>query len=208
MSDDDTPYPTEIKLHQRTRTLELAFGDGASFMLPAEYLRVYSPSADTQLERERGRWVAGREQVAITRITPVGNYAIRLSFDDGHDTGVYSWQTLYELGSAQEQNWRAYLDGLQAQGVARRAQAGGPRLRLLYFARLVDRLGRSGEEIEAPASVSTVAALLDWLRQRGGHWATFLKDQDVRVTVNREFAAPERPVHDGDEVAIVPSHPH
>jgi DUF971 family protein len=110
-------YPTEIKLHKHSRLLEVTFEDGACFKLSCEYLRVFSPSAET-----RGHWtghqklVTGKEVVNITDINPVGNYAVRLIFDDGHSTGIYSWNTLYDLGINQDYNWKDYLHRLAGVG--------------------------------------------------------------------------------------------
>ncbi len=111
-------YPTEIKLHKHFRLLEVTFEDGANFKLPCEYLRVFSPSAET-----RGHWtgcqklVTGKEVVNITDINPIGNYAVRLIFDDGHSTGIYSWSKLYDLGTNQDLNWKNYLRCLAGVGV-------------------------------------------------------------------------------------------
>lgn len=113
--------PTEIKLRKSSRLLELSFEDGATFSLPFEYLRVYSPSAEVK-GHGPGQEVlqTGKEDVDITRIDPVGHYAIRLVFSDGHDTGLYSWTYLRELGDNQAANWQSYLDRLKAAGYARR----------------------------------------------------------------------------------------
>ncbi len=122
------PRPTEIQLHQRSRVLEIAFDDGVCFKLPCEYLRVFSPSAEVH-GHGPGQQVlqVGKEQVGITAIEPIGNYAIRLMFDDGHDTGIYSWDYLYELGKAQHENWRAYLERLKTVGYVRRERGIGGR---------------------------------------------------------------------------------
>ena len=114
--------PTDIRLHQKSRVLEIAFEDGPRFTLPCEYLRVYSPSADVQ-GHSSGQQVLqrGKEEVAITNIEPVGNYAIRLVFDDGHATGLYTWTYLYELGAKQAQKWQAYLRRLDEAGYRRHA---------------------------------------------------------------------------------------
>lgn len=113
--------PTEIKLHQKSRSLEISFDDGAHFDLPCEYLRVYSPSAEVR-GHGPGQEVlqVGKEQVNISAIDPVGSYAVRLHFDDGHNTGLYSWALLYELGAHQQEKWQAYLERLQRAGHARR----------------------------------------------------------------------------------------
>lgn len=115
--------PTEIKLHQKSRILEVNFADGQRFQLECEYLRVYSPSAEVQ-GHGPGQQVLqyGKEFVNISAIEPVGNYAIVLRFDDGHDTGIYSWDLLYELGINKDRYWQAYLDRLKEAGYDRRDQ--------------------------------------------------------------------------------------
>ncbi len=109
--------PTEITLHKSKRTLEIAFEDGQRFELPCEYLRVYSPSAEVQ-GHGPGQEVlqVGKEEVNIEKIEQVGTYAIQPSFDDGHNSGIYAWDTLYDLGVNYEQNWQNYLDRLKAAG--------------------------------------------------------------------------------------------
>lgn len=114
------PKPTEIRLHQRSRKLEVQFDDGSAFELPCEYLRVMSPSAEVQGHGPGQQvLVAGKAGVGIQAIHPVGHYAVLLSFDDGHDTGIYSWDTLYQLGRDYEQRWAGYLQALQAAGLQR-----------------------------------------------------------------------------------------
>ena len=120
----DTPKPTDIKLHSKSRILEIAFDDGSQFELPCEYLRVYSPSAEVR-GHGPGQEVlqVGKENVNIREIEPVGTYAVILKFDDGHDTGIYSWETLHELGSNRLEYWRTYLERLRDAGHRREAQA-------------------------------------------------------------------------------------
>jgi DUF971 family protein len=114
------PLPTEIRLDKATQVLEVAFDDGAQFHLPAEYLRVESPSAEVQGHGPGDKkLIPGRRHVGIIAIEPVGNYAVRLVFDDLHDTGIYSWEYLHELGRDREQRWLAYLDALKAKGLRR-----------------------------------------------------------------------------------------
>ncbi len=108
-SGDHEPVPTEIQLHQKSRVLEIGFDDGARFRLPVEYLRVFSPAAEMRTARQRGEFLTGKESVNITQITPVGSYAVQLHFDDGHETGLYAWKTLYELGRDLDKQWPAYL---------------------------------------------------------------------------------------------------
>ena len=113
--------PTDINLHKVSRVLELTFDDGSNFKLPAEYLRVYSPSAEVQ-GHSPGQEVLqiGKQDVAIDNIEPIGHYAIRLVFDDNHDSGIFSWDYLYELGLTYEDRWQAYLDRLEAGGHKRK----------------------------------------------------------------------------------------
>ncbi|MFQ5959053.1 MAG: gamma-butyrobetaine hydroxylase-like domain-containing protein, partial [Alphaproteobacteria bacterium] len=108
-------WPVEIRLKQAEKLLEVAFDDGTTFTYPAEYLRVESPSAEVQGHGPgQKQIVAGRRHVGILAIEPVGNYAIRIRFDDLHDTGIYPWTYLYELGADRETIWQAYLDALAA----------------------------------------------------------------------------------------------
>jgi len=115
-------HPTELKLHQKSRLLEIAFDDGARFHLPCEYLRVYSPSAEV---RGHGPATAklqlGKEQVNITDLLPVGRYAVKIVFDDGHDSGLYDWNYLYTLGEKRQLLWALYLEKLARAGERRSA---------------------------------------------------------------------------------------
>ena len=115
-----SPWPTELRLHKDRKALTVAFDNGESFELSAEYLRVRSPSAEVQghSPAER-RTVAGKRDVQILELNPVGNYAVRLTFDDMHSTGIFSWDYLFELGRNREAYWRQYLDELQAKKLSR-----------------------------------------------------------------------------------------
>jgi DUF971 family protein len=115
-----SPWPTELKLDKDKRTLTVSFDDGARYDLPAEILRVLSPSAEVQGHSPEQRvTVPGKKNVRISRIEPVGNYAVRIAFDDGHDTGLYMWEYLRDLGENQEPLFQSYLDDLAAKGLAR-----------------------------------------------------------------------------------------
>lgn len=118
--DKGTPTPTQIVVHARSRVLELGFSDGASFRLPFELLRVYSPSAEVR-GHGPGQEVlqVGKREVGITAVEPVGHYAIQPHFDDGHSTGIFSWDYLHWLGTHQDRLWQEYLDRLQAAGASR-----------------------------------------------------------------------------------------
>ena len=114
--------PTGITLHQKSRVLEIAFSDGRSFRLPYEYLRVYSPSAEVRGHGPGQETLQiGKHDVTITAVEPVGHYALRPTFSDGHSTGIYSWEYLYELGERQDDLWRRYLERLAAAGASRQA---------------------------------------------------------------------------------------
>ena len=112
--------PTGITLHQKSRVLEIAFSDGRSFRLPCEYLRVFSPSAEVR-GHGPGQEVlqVGKRAVDIRALEPVGSYAVQPQFSDGHNTGIYSWDYLYELGENQEKYWSQYLEKLAAAGASR-----------------------------------------------------------------------------------------
>lgn len=116
------PTPTEIKLHRKSRILEVSFDDGRRFELPCELLRVYSPSAEVR-GHGPGQEVLqlGKEQVTITEIRPVGNYAICPTFSDGHNSGIFTWEMLYNLGVHQRELWGEYLRRLQESGYEREA---------------------------------------------------------------------------------------
>jgi DUF971 family protein len=120
--DRTTPQPTEIKLHQASRVLEITFSDGASFRLPYEYLRVYSPSAEVRGHGPGQETLqVGKRDVTIADVEPVGVYALRPTFSDGHDTGIYSWDLLYDLGTRQDELWQRYLQRLEAAHQSRDA---------------------------------------------------------------------------------------
>lgn len=110
-------YPLTISLHKQSKVLEIVYDDGKIFELPCEYLRVFSPSAEVK-GHGPGQEVlqTGKENININEVQPVGNYAVRLVFDDGHGTGLYTWNYLYELGENQENNWREYLRKLSKLG--------------------------------------------------------------------------------------------
>ena len=113
-------WPDEIRYVSEDKRLEVDFDNGVQFSYPAELLRVESPSAEVQgHSASEKKIVAGRKHVGIMEIEPVGNYAIRIKFDDLHDTGLFSWQYLYELGENRDEIWQTYLDGLEAQGLSR-----------------------------------------------------------------------------------------
>ena len=120
MSPKTAPWPTELRLRKDRRTLTIAFDGGESFDLAAEYRRVRSPSAEVQGHSpDERKTVAGKKNVAILEVHPIGNYAVRLVFDDMHSTGLYRWDSLFELGRDRDARWQEYLDELAGKGLSR-----------------------------------------------------------------------------------------
>lgn len=118
--DRDTPIPSEIKLHQKSRRLELIYGESESYALDFEYLRVYTPSAEARGHGPGQETLqTGKRNVDIKSIEPVGTYALRLVFSDGHDSGLYSWDLLYNLGKHHDELWQDYLTQIETQGLSR-----------------------------------------------------------------------------------------
>jgi len=198
--------PVDIKLHSKSRLLVVNFSDGMAFELPCEYLRVFSRAKEV---RTMDAPVVGKENVNITGIEPQGQYAVRLLFDDGHETGIYSWDTLYELGEKRQENWQNYLDRVTAMGVKRRDETtGAPRsIRLLYFTYLAKQLRRESEEVRIPDSVTDVKTLVAWLKREKQQQAHLFQDGSFQVVVNKQFSEPFTRLEDGDEVGLVPTSP-
>ena len=119
----NTPHPIEIKLHQKSRILDIAFSDGRTFQFPCEFLRVYSPSAEVS-GHGPGQEVlqTGKKMINIRKIEPIGNYAIQLSFTDGHNTGLYPWDLLYDYGLNQDKMWQRYLQRMEEAGASRETE--------------------------------------------------------------------------------------
>lgn len=202
---NQSPTPVEINLHSKSRLLALRFNDGASFELPCEYLRVFSTAAEVKASDTP---ITGKESVNIEKIEPQGQYAIRLVFDDGHDTGIFSWSTLYSLGVEQKRNWQNYLAKLEAMGYQRQTDAQKSRvIKLFYFAWLANKIGKESEELQLPESITTIAELLKLMRMRRPEIAPVFDEALLRPTVNKQFAEMFTRLDDGDEVALVPNQP-
>jgi len=119
-----TPHPTALTLHQASRVLEITYADGRTFRLPYEFLRVYSPSAEVRGHGPGQETLqVGKREVGISTVESVGHYAIRPTFSDGHDSGIYSWEYLYDLGDRHDDLWQRYLDRLAEAGASRDAKA-------------------------------------------------------------------------------------
>ncbi len=196
--------PTGIKLHRKSRLLEISFSDEQSFMYPCEYLRVFAAS---QGQGEAGL-VSGKQRVEITQLEPQGTEALQLSFDDGF-TGTLDWQTLHELGVNYERNWQGYLQALQDNHLPREedrvtAANGKVTIKLVYFIQLAKLTGKDEEQVELPPAVTNVETLLSWMCTRRPGWETAFAPDRVQVTVNRHFSEPFTRIEHGDEVALVP----
>jgi DUF971 family protein/molybdopterin converting factor small subunit len=206
MADQATRHhPTDINLHRKSRILSVSFDDGSTFQLPCEYLRVFSRAAEV---RTMDRPVTGKEEVNIESVEPQGQYAVRIVFDDGHDTGIYSWDTLHALGADREKNWSGYLQALECIGYRRQeTQQAEKRINLLYFNWMAQKMRKEIEELTVPPSVADVDALLLWLGRRKPGAAPLFDKERVRVTINKQFTEGFSELHDGDEVGIVPTSP-
>ena len=198
-----SPVPEELKLNRQARELHIRFDDGAQFVLPCEYLRVFSPSAEVKTARARGDLVTDKQGVNIERIEPYGTYAVRLYFSDGHDTGIYSWESLYQLGQDRQKNWQQYLIDLEQRNLS--TTEGRERaITILLFAALADKLGMKRLDVVLPSETATVAELLYWLRQRGDDWHEAIDPGRLTTTVNRQFAEPTTRLQNGDKVSLTP----
>ncbi len=208
MSESENKHisPTEINLHQKSRLLEIVYSDGFRFNYPCEYLRVFSTAAEVKV---MDRPVHGKQRVNISMLDPQGTYALKITFDDGHDTGIYSWSTLHELGKNYQANWQEYLKRLEQHGLSRgdarvTDAEGKVVIKLLYFIELARISGKDEEEVTVPESVTNVETLLSWMRKRGERWKEPFADNCLQVTVNKQFSEPYTLVEHGDEVAFVP----
>ena len=199
--------PTEINLHQKSRILEITYSDGFRFNYPCEYLRVFSSAPELAKEKIP---VYGKAKVNIERIEAKGTDALHLYFDDDHDTGIYSWETLYKLGKNYDENWSGYLKNINLHNLSRTTDGESldveRTIKILYFIKLALIAGKDSETVTLPESVENVETMLVWLRARGERWESEFGDQQVQVTVNKQFAELYTILEQGDEVALVPKH--
>lgn len=192
--------PTHIALHQQSRELEIHFSDGKQYHLPCEYLRVFSPSAEVKAAKNRGEIIRGKNNVNINAIEPMGSYAVRILFDDGHDSGVYSWSTLKSLSEQFEHNWKEYQQQLGQLDKASSER----RVNVLFFIGLVELLGTESLQLELDDSIQNVSQLIDFLMGKGEDWAQALDKKKLTIAVNKQFSSLDQLLFDGDEVALVP----
>lgn len=197
--------PIEINLHKKSRLLEVSFDTGENYKLSCEYLRTHGKSAEIISSDIP---VAGKININIDSIEAQGSYALRLFFDDGYDQGIYSWQTLYELGKKFDENWAMYLASLEKHGLNRGASDkihnGPATIKILYFMDKLIKFTNEEEMLELPEKVTTVQELLDLLSMRGSRWERAFKPDSIQFTVNKEFAELFTLLEHGDEIALIP----
>ena len=196
-----TPVPTGIKLHKKSRYLEIIYGNGDVYKLPFEHLRVFSPSVEDKANRPLGRSVSRNKVVNISAINPVGSYALQIVFDDGHETGIYSWARLYDMVVNMKHNWED-REATELAGKREDVQHTSERtITILYFGALANRLGLDNETITLPAEVITIGELIPWLMTRRGEWKKALAE-NLKITVNRRSVGLRDNIRDEDEIAL------
>ena len=198
--------PTEIKLHQKSKILEIGFASGENFKYSCEYLRTHAKSAEIETSDIP---VSNKANVNIEKIEQQGNYALRLFFDDGYDTGIFSWDTFYDLGKNHDTKWPLYLQALEQHKLSRdsgkTSKDGKIKIKLMYFmSNMLKVTKKETDEMELPESIKDVQKLLKLLRFQGKEWESMFADDAVQVTVNKQFAELFTVLEDGDEVAFVP----
>lgn len=197
--------PIAVNLHQKSHLLEIIFDSGENYKLSCEYLRTHGKSAELKTSKLP---VAEKIDVNIDSIEAQGNYALRLFFNDGYDQGIYSWETLYDLGKNQQKYWADYLSALEkhqlTRGVKANTHEGRPVIKILYFMDKLIKFTEEEEQLELPEQVNTIAELLSTLRKRGMHWERAFGDNAIQFTVNKEFAELFTVLEQGDEIALIP----
>jgi DUF971 family protein/molybdopterin converting factor small subunit len=197
-------FPSAINLHKKSRILEIQFNDGKNFNFSCEFLRTHSKSAEVTTSDKP---VFGKVNVNIDKIEPQGEYGIRLYFDDGYDTGIFSWDSLYSLGIDYSALWNKYLMQLTQYNLQRgesdKKLLG--KITLLYFMDKLIKITKAQEEvIELTENIKTVDDLLTSLKKRGLIWEREFEEDRMLFTVNKEFAELFTVLEDGDEIAFVP----
>ena len=190
--------PTGIRLHRGSRYLEVKYASGESFNLPFEYLRASSSSAEEKSSNGSDKEFPIRKNVNISAINQVGSYAIEIVFNDGHETGIYSWARLYELALNVKPGWE---DRDLNASDKHNDEAGERTINILYFTSLARRLGLESETISLPGDVKTIDDLVPWLMTRRGEWQRALAGT-LKISVNRRFVGMADMILDGDEIEL------
>ncbi len=200
----DKITPTHIAVHQKSRQFEIHFNDGSEFNLPFQYLRVFSPSAEVRVAKKRGEMILGKEMVNIVNVEPMGSYAVRILFDDGHDSGVYSWSTLKKLGDDFESNWQQFQQQLK---VFNEENKGGGQITVLFFMNLVEAAGTEKLEMDLTDGIHQVSDIIKKLMEDNEQLKEYLNPQRLTITVNKQFSTIDQKLFNGDEIALVPKEP-
>ncbi|MFK5894949.1 MAG: gamma-butyrobetaine hydroxylase-like domain-containing protein [Pseudomonadota bacterium] len=197
-------FPTQINLHKKSRLLEIEFNNDKKFNLSCEFLRTQSKSAEVKSSNVP---VSGKINVNIEKIEPQGDYGIRLYFDDGYDTGIFSWGSLYDLGQNYNKVWNLYLEKIQQYGLQRGQsdKNNSGKIKILYFMdKLIKTIKREEEDLELTENIKTVDDLLVSIRNRGRIWNREFAEGNMLFTVNKEFSELFTVLEDGDEIAFIP----
>ena len=193
--------PTGIRLHKKSRYLEIIYGNGDRYNLPFEYLRVFSPAAEEKTKHPSSRPGSEKKEVNISAITPLGSYALQIAFDDGHETGIYSWARLYDMAINLQRDWEDREAALESADLKDDDETGERTITILYFAALADRLGLDSETITLPEEIMTIGDLIPWLMTRRGEWGRALAGK-LKITVNRLSVGLQDRIRDDDEIAL------
>ena len=194
--------PTGIRLHKKSRYLEIIYGNGDIYNLPFAYLRMFSPAAEEKKHRSSRRHESRDKDVNISAITPVGSYALQIAFDDGNETGIYSWARLYDMAINLQRDWEDREAALESAEVKNDDDTGERTITILYFAALANRLGLDSETITLPEEIMTIGDLIPWLMTRRGEWARALAGK-LKITINRLSVGLQDRIRDDDEIALV-----
>lgn len=192
------PVPTGIKLHKKSRYLEIIYPEGDVFKLPCEYLRLFSPTAEEKISRSKVSHAKARHDVNISAINPVGSYALQIVFDDGRETGIYSWSRLYDMAMNLKKDWEDRSPSLTDVTKNKEAKR---TITIFYLSVLAKRLGLENETITLAEDIATIDDLIPWLMTRRGEWKRALAGT-LKITMNHRFVRMTDLISDGDEVAL------
>ena len=193
--------PTGIRLHKKSRYLEIIYGNGDRYNLPFEYLWVFSPAADKKTNAPSSQPGSEKKDVNISAITPLGSYALQIAFDDGQETGIYSWARLYDMAINLQRDWEDREIAASSDATADDDNTGERTITILYYNALANRLGLDSETITLPKEIVTIGDLIPWLMTRRGEWGEALAEK-LKITVHRLAVGLQDRIRDDDEIAL------
>lgn len=193
--------PTGIRLHKKSRYLEIIYGNGDRYNLPFEYLWVFSPAAEEKTNHSSRRPDSEQKDVNIKTITPLGSYALQIAFDDGQETGIYSWARLYDMSINLQRDWGDREIAARLSAAEDDDNMGERTITILYYNALANRLGLDSETITLPKEIVTIGDLIPWLMTRRGEWGKALAEK-MKITVNRLSVGLQDRIRDDDEIAL------